>query len=74
MAAMRFTQERWIRHERDVHTQIVANLRRLADDRRLEFSSFPVFLEDVFHVLGGAGKPATDDDDGGDDGGDNDAD
>lgn len=44
LAALRFTQERWIRHEHDVHTQILVNQRRLTDDKGLEFSPFLDFL------------------------------
>lgn len=54
LAALRFTQERWIHHEHEVHTQISTNLRRLTNARGLKFSPFPRFPEDVFHILGGS--------------------
>lgn len=46
-----------------MHTPISLNLRRLTDERGLEFSPFLSFPEDVFHILVGAGDPASEDDD-----------
>lgn len=46
------------------------NLRRLTDDRGLEFSSFLSFPQDAFHIPGGAGDPTSEDDDSDNDGGD----